>query len=72
MPAITPIDKKGCPEMAPLMSKKNFSKLEIVDLGLICGGDLETLPIVSRIDVREGMIKLPLIVVSQYRRCCDC
>ena len=44
------------------------SKLEIVRLALILGGEATTLGSVSRIDVREGMIAFPVIVVSQYRR----
>jgi hypothetical protein len=54
--------------MAPLRSKKNFSKLEMVDLGLIFGGEATTFEIVSRIEVLEAMIKLPVIVLSQYLR----
>lgn len=68
MPTIVPINKKGCPEMAPLMSKKNFSKFEMVDLGLIFGGEETTLGIVSRIEVLDAMMKLPVMVVSQYLR----
>jgi hypothetical protein len=65
---MNPIDKIGCPEMAPLMSKKNFSKFEMVDLGLIFGGELTTLGSVSRIDVRDAVIELPVAVLSQYLR----
>lgn len=54
--------------MAPLMSKKNFSKFEIVDLYLIFDGEETTFGIVSRMEVREAIMKLPVIVVSQYRR----
>lgn len=43
----------------------------MVDLGLIFGGEATTLGMVSRIDVREAMIGLPVMVVSQYLRCCD-
>jgi len=53
------------------ISKKTFSKLEMVDLGWMVGFELATFLRVSRIDVRDAMIKLPEIVVSQYRRCCD-
>lgn len=62
---MNPIDRKRWPEIAPLMSKKNFSKLEIVDLGFIFGGETTTLGSVSRIDVRDAMIELPVMVVSQ-------
>ncbi len=70
IPAITPIDRKGCPEIAPLISKKNFSKFEMVDLGLILGGEITTLGSVSRMDVRDAKIEFPVIVVSQYLRFC--
>jgi len=55
--------------MAPLISKKNFSKLPMVDLGLIVGGEATTLRIVSKIEVRDAIIGLPVSVVSQYLRC---
>jgi hypothetical protein len=64
-----PIERKGCPEMAPLISKKNFSKLPMVDLGLIVDGEATTLRIVSKIEVRDAIIGLPVSVVSQYLRC---
>jgi hypothetical protein len=64
-----PIERKGCPEMAPLISKKNFSKLPMVDLGLIVGGEATTLRIVSKIEVRDAIIGFPVSVVSQYLRC---
>lgn len=51
------------------MSKKNFSKEEMVDLGFILGGEATTLVIVSRMEVREAMMELPVMVVSQYLRC---
>ncbi len=54
--------RNGCPDMAPRISKKNFSKLEIVDLGLILGGEATTLGMVSRMEVREAMMELPVIV----------
>lgn len=50
------------------MSKKIFSKLEIVSLGLISGGEAVTFEMVSRIDTREGTMGLPVMVMSQYRR----
>ena len=64
-----PTDNIGCPAMAPFRSKKNNSKLEIVDLGLMAGGDRTMFRNVSRIDVLEAMIEFPEIVVSQYLRC---
>jgi hypothetical protein len=70
IPAMNPIDRKGCPEIAPLISKKNFSKFEMVDLGLIFGGETTTFGSVSRIDVRDAMIELPVMVLSQYLRFC--
>lgn len=47
------------------MSKKIFSKLDIVNFGLILGGCAVTLLMVSNIEVREGMIELPVLVWSQ-------
>ena len=47
------------------ISKNIFSMLEIVSLGLILGGDAVTLLMVSRIDVRDGVMALPVIVWSQ-------
>jgi hypothetical protein len=44
------------------------SKLEIVRFALILGGDETTFGRVSRIDVLEGMIAFPVMVVSQYLR----
>lgn len=70
IPAMNPIDRIGWPEIAPLISKKNFSKLEMVDLGLIFGGEMTTLGSVSRMDVRDAMIELPVTVLSQYLRFC--
>ncbi len=70
MPAMNPIDRIGCPEITPLISKKNFSKFEMVDFGLIFGGELTTLGSVSSIDVRDARIELPVSVLSQYLRFC--
>ena len=47
-----------------------FSKVPIVDFGLSFGGDATIRGSVSRIDVREGVMKLPVSVTSQYRRFC--
>jgi hypothetical protein len=38
------------------MSKKIFSKLEMVSLGLILGGEATTLFSVSRMEVRDGVM----------------
>lgn len=38
---------------------------EVVDLGAILGGEAMTLGMVSRMEVREGTIGLPVMVVSQ-------
>lgn len=46
----------GCSEKVTLMSKKIFSKLEIVNLGLILGGWAVTLLMVSKIEVRDGIM----------------
>jgi hypothetical protein len=42
----------------------------MVDFGLIFGGEETTFGIVSRIEVRDAMIELPVMVVSQYLRFC--
>ncbi len=55
-PRTHPIVRKGCSEKVTRMSKKIFSKLEMVSLGLILGGFAVTLFRVSRIDVRLGMM----------------
>ena len=47
-------DKRPSITEASTELKKIFSKLEMVSLGLIFGGDVTTLEMVSRIDVREG------------------
>jgi hypothetical protein len=43
-----------------------FSRVPMVDLGWILGGEETTLESVSRMDVREGIMKAPEVVVSQY------
>lgn len=60
-----PKERYGCSENVTLISKKIFSKLEMVSLGLIRGGEEVTFEMVSRIDTREGTIGLPVIVISQ-------
>lgn len=55
----------GCEPAPRRMSKKTFEKFEMVYFGLILGGDVITLGIVSRMDVRDARIELSLIVVSQ-------
>ena len=50
--------------------KKKRPRAEVVDLGLIFGGEATILGRVSRIEVREGTIGLPVMVLSQYRRFC--
>lgn len=57
--------KKGCSEKVTRISKKIFSKLEMVSLGLIFGGDCVTLLMVSRIEVLEGRMEFPVMVWSQ-------
>lgn len=52
----------GCSEKVTRMSKKIFSKLDMVSLGLILGGCAVTLLMVSKIDVRDGMMGLPVLV----------
>ena len=67
-PRIQPMVRKGCSEKVMRMSKKIFSMLEMVSLGLILGGEAVTLLIVSEMEVRDGRIGLPEIVWSQYCR----
>lgn len=42
------------------------SMVPMVDLGWILGGEETTFDSVSRMEVREGMMKAPEVVVSQY------
>lgn len=51
-----PVLRYGCSVNVTRISKKIFSKLEIVSLGLILGGCAVTLLIVSRMEVRDGMM----------------
>lgn len=55
-PMTHPMVRNGCSVKVTRMSKKIFSKLEMVSLGLILGGDAVTLFSVSRMDVRDGMM----------------
>lgn len=64
-PKIQPIVRYGCSEKVTRMSKNIFSKLEIVSFGLSFGGCAVTLLRVSRIEVRDGTIWLPVLVWSQ-------
>ena len=50
--------------------KKMFSMKETVDFGESFGGLLTTRGRVSKIEVRDGTMKLPVSVTSQYRRFC--
>jgi hypothetical protein len=52
----------GCSVKVTRISKRIFSKLEMVNLGLILGGEAVTLLMVSRMEVRDGMIGLPVLV----------
>ena len=45
-----------------------FSNVPMVDLGVSFGGELTIFGSVSRMEVREGTMKAPDSVVSQYRR----
>ena len=62
--------KYGCPVSRPEKPKKNLWIIPVVDLLDILGGDDITLGIVSRIDVRDGVIGEPEMVTSQYLRFC--
>lgn len=53
-PKIQPRVRYGCSENVTRMSKKIFSKLEMVSFGLSLGGCAVTLLIVSKIEVRDG------------------
>jgi hypothetical protein len=64
-PTTNTMVKSVCSAAAPRTSKNIFLKLEMVSFGLIFGGDATTFGIVSRIDVRDGMMKFPVMVVSQ-------
>lgn len=55
---------QGCPKRCVIW-KRTRSKLEVVDLGLIFGGEAMTLGRVSRMEVRDGTMGLPVMVVSQ-------
>lgn len=52
------------------VEKKMLSRDPTVDFGVRLGGEVITNGRVSKIEVREGMMKAPLDVVSQYRRFC--
>lgn len=65
MPATQPMVRYGCSENVTRMSKKIFSKLEMVNFGLIFGGCAVTLLMVSNMDVLDGMMELPVLVWSQ-------
>lgn len=68
MPEKQPSVSHGCSSDVILKSKKTFSTPEIVSLGLILGGCAVTLLMVSIIEVRDGLMLLPVMVLSQYRR----
>lgn len=65
IPKMHPMLRYGCSVKVTRMSKNIFSKLEMVSLGLILGGEAVILLMVSRIDVREGTMGLPVEVWSQ-------
>ena len=64
-PSTHPIERYGWSTKVILISKKTFSMLEMVNLGWSLGGEAVTLVRVSRIEVREGTIKFPVLVWSQ-------
>lgn len=68
MPSVKPEAKIGCSEAALLRSNTTCSRFEMVRLALILGGDETTLGRVSRMEVREGTMAFPVMVVSQYLR----
>lgn len=56
IPTKNPMVKNLCSDAACLMSKKTFEKLEMVCFGWIFGGLATTFGMVSRIEVRDGMM----------------
>ena len=66
-PIIRPIVIYGCWLDAARAVKYIVPKLPVVDFGLSLGGDVTTFGSVSRMDVRDGTMKPPASVISQYR-----
>jgi hypothetical protein len=67
-PIRTPSASQGWLPQAFLIWKKKCSIAPVVDFGLILGGEATTFESVSSIEVLEGLIGSPLIVMSQYLR----
>lgn len=65
MPISRPSDTQGCPVAAPRRPKNILWMAPVDDFDDILGGLATTLGMVSRIEVREGVIGAPEIVVSQ-------
>lgn len=70
MPISMPSETQGWPVAAPRRPKKTRWTRPVEDLEEILGGLATTLGRVSRMEVREGMMGAPEMVVSQYRRFC--
>ena len=68
MPTSAPKLSHGWELMAPRISKKSVSMPEVVDFGFSTAGLLTTFGRVSRMDVRDATMGLPVTVWSQYRR----
>lgn len=64
-PANNAMKIKGWLPIKERVWKKAASKVPTVDLALSFGGEAITRGIVSRMEVREGIIGLPLAAVSQ-------
>ena len=62
------IAQYGCQELKLRILKNTCSTEPMVDFGVSFGGEATTRGMVSRIDVREGVIAAPESVTSQYLR----
>ena len=71
IPISMPSETHGWPVAAPRKPKKTRWMIPVEDLADILGGLATTLGRVSRMEVREGMMGAPDMVVSQYRWFCD-
>jgi hypothetical protein len=65
MPRTQPELRYGWSRKVVLMSKMIFSKKPMVSFGLSLGGFAVTLLTVSRMEVRDGTMGLPVLVWSQ-------
>jgi len=68
IPMRRPSDSQGWLLEAPRNPKKTRCIMPVEDLEAILGGTATTLGMVSRMEVREGTMLAPEMVVSQYLR----